>query len=738
MRSHLTRTVFRRLLSNEAFLFRCPHRSSLAIYQRNGTPTVLRPAARRSIFGLSSKKPEQVLREAELDPGLEQMAELNNTGKMKARPPPAKELVNAFNSFFAHKVKKNDKVNKLQARHVLRTFRHLRETNTLEDGFGLTLADLERARDVMKKGPYEDDKIFADFARDVFAELKERRAAKEDMKSLIQDVKSLLLVLTRTGNTAEAVAYAKEYSTSEGTKKYLEDSVEKYWKHIMVGFSLEDNEAGLLEALERYESYGMKFDSKVHEVITTFYAKRNDASKTKEWYNKPISDDARSKKVNPETLLEILRFSLRNDEMEWCNSTFRSIVQANPSKGTWDIIFLWAAAGLDKGVEEVEKMMEVMARYNPDHYDKRPDSNTFNLLVELAISKKNFYLAERYLALARKLGIRPNARTCIMQMDYRIDADDLSGAQGAYRALQAEEISQWEDVPVVNKYIRALCSVKSPNYERIVDIVNDLKERQARLDPDTVSAVTLLHFKRGDIVEAINTLQSHVYHHTEEGRSHTRDAIYDFCMDRDNRTSLVWDSYVVMRQVFPETDREMRTKLMAEFFNRKRSDMACHVFGHMRQHNDPEKRPVNETYVQCLEGIAECKDEDNLDMVHNMMKMDSSIEPSTKLYNALMIAYTACDDPERALDFWVDITNSREGPTYSSIEIVLQACEAQPYGDKPARDIWNKMKRMEIEITPEVYNAYIGALAGSSLIDEAKALIEEMQTDVGYGPNVLT
>jgi len=128
----------------------------------------------------------------------------------------------------------------------------------------------------------------------------------------------------------------------------------------------------------------------------------------------------------------------------------------------------------------------------------------------------------------------------------------------------------------------------------------------------------------------------------------------------------------------------------------------------------------------------------SLDMVHNMMKMDSSIEPNTRLYNALMLAYTACDEPYRALDFWQDITNSREGPTYSSLQIVFRACEIKPFGDKIAKEIWNKMKRMEIEVTPEVFSAYVGALAGSSLIGEVQQLVEGMEAEFGFKPDVIT
>jgi len=193
-----------------------------------------------------------------------------------------------------------------------------------------------------------------------------------------------------------------------------------------------------------------------------------------------------------------------------------------------------------------------------------------------------------------------------------------------------------------------------------------------------------------------------------------------------------------MREMFDETDTKIRTQIMNKFFDCKRSDMACHVFGHMRQHIRQDKRPTADTYVECLVGIAKCEDKESLDMIHNMMKMDSSIEPSTRLYNALMLAYTVCGEAHKALNFWTDITNSVEGPTYNSIEIVFRACQKKPFGDKPAKEIWNKMRRMEIEVTTEVFSAYVGALAAQALLPEVKTLIESMESDVGFGPDMMT
>jgi hypothetical protein len=659
------------------------------------------------------------------------MLKLSLMDKVQARPPPAADLVKAFNTFFAHKLLTNEAVNNIQAGHALRTFRYLRDTNTIEEGFGLDISDILAARDAMLKMPSDKLDTHNEFARELFAELSRSMSSRANLKKFI-------LVLTQTGDSLEARKLVEEFAntTPDGEKtKHWDRANTDLWNYVLKGFAKESNESELLLTAMTAEASGVPYNRTFHETMTTFYASKNDLKGTQSWYEKPIS---KGNGPHPRTMSEVLRFCLRNNELEWGNSVFRTLLETNPGKENWDVIFQWAASALGKGVEDVEHMMEVMVRRNSHDDSIRPDIETINGLVELAISRKDPYLAERYLALALKSSIRPNARTFILQMDYRIGAGDLSGAQVAYEALQSEEIQDREDLPVINKYIRALCSTHSPNYDRITSVVADLDELKVRPEADTVSALCLLYLRRNELHDIIDILQAHCFHYTLDERARIRDAFLEYCLDRGNSTINTWDAYTIMREMFDETDTKIRTQIMNEFFDRKHSDMACHVFGHMRQHIRQDKRPTTDTYVECLVGIAKCEDKESLDMIHNMMKMDLSIEPSTRLYNALMLAYTACGEAHKALNFWTDITNSVEGPTYNSIEIVFRACQKKPFGDKPAKEIWNKMRRMEIEVTTEVFSAYVGALAAQALLPEVKTLIEGMESDVGFGPDLMT
>lgn len=670
------------------------------------------------------------------------MLNLNATEKIQARPPPSIELIAGFRKFIEYKRQTNEAINNHQARHMLRTFKHLQQSNISEEGFGLNLEDLRLASIVITKMPHDNISTHNELARQLYSEIHKRTARNSISKDRSTDIdlRHFVKVLTLTGDSTEARGYAEQFWASippSGAAKMEAKSGRKLWYLVLQGFAKENNEDELVKTAELAEAAGVPYSFISHEIMTTFYAGRNDVAATKRWYGKKTAGD-RALHPTAHTMSTLLRFCLRNDELDWCKIVFRKLLESNPTKDIWDVVFQWAAGGLGKGVEEVEYMMEVMVRRNPDDNTIRPDTETINGLVDLAISLNDPYLAERYIVLGLKSGIRPNARTFILQMDYRIDAGDLTGAHAAYEALQAEEIVDNEDLAVINKYIRTLCSSKTSTFDRVDSIVSDLEDRHVHLEGDTVSALCMLYLKREKINEVIDTLQGHTLFHTLDERARIRDAFVDFCLDRNNSNARAWDAYQIFRQVYDETDINIRTQIMNEFFSRGRPDMACHVFGHMRQHPVKDRRPVVETYVKCFEGIARCGDIESLEMVYNMMKMDSSIEPNTRLYNALMLAFTACEDPEKAMDFWDDITNSTEGPSYSSLEIVFRVCEKKPFGEKPAKEIWSKMMRMEIEVTREVFTAYCGALAGKAKFDEVKALIEGMEKDFGFGPDLLT
>ncbi|KZF20081.1 hypothetical protein L228DRAFT_263380 [Xylona heveae TC161] len=736
MRSQLTRQVFRRLLTNRAIShYNCPCRM-LHSGRRPSNYAVLAsppPSSRRTIWWFSRNKYDDVKTDPDTDPGMVTMFELSNAKKRQHRPPPTPDLVKAFKDFFRNKQRTREPLPNMQATNACRLFKHLRDTNMEEEGFGLSLEDLVLARDALTLMPSknEDTSAHNELARLLFEEIKRRKQSDPSVSPKIglKDAVAYVKVLCHTGDSFDARAFVNDYVLDQQGQETW-----RLWSYVLRGFAREDNEKELLQTLDQMLALGVPFNAQIHQTTTKYYALKDNIEQTKKWYERKIAAD---ELPTYHTNSIILKFCLRNNEIEWGRNLFFSILEGNPSKRTWDIIFQWAAA-MGKGVDEVERMMEVMLKRNVEDPSIRPDVETINGLVEFASSRNDPYNAERYFALGDRWGIAPNAKSYILQTDYRIAAGDLSGARAAYRKLQGEEIAQGEDLPTINQLIRALCATKTVDFNAIVDLVEDLNDRKARLEPETASALCKLHLDRDEVNDVVDLLQTHSFFYSEAERMSIANMLIDFCLDRRNSITRIWEAYSVARIILNELPIEPRTRIMQEFFDRRRSDMACHVFGHMRQHVRADRRPTLDTYVECFRGIARAKDAESLTMVHNMLKMDMEIEPNTRMLNALMLAYTACDMPHQSLEYWEDIANSREGPTYSSIRLAFLACAESPLGEKRAQSIWQFLKKLDVAIPPEIYSAYLAALAKQGLFDEVVTMIDDMETETGSKPDALT
>lgn len=754
MRSQLARNVYLRLLAGHGLLRPCSAvqgRRWLAVSSR---PRPLSPLARRqprrTFFGIF-QKPPRMLKEPDVEPGYDVLLRFRGLEMENARPPPRNELLRGWRLFLRHKQRRAKVMNPTQAFLVLRLLRHLLAADPEADDQGedISFEDLRMAMRVTLRPPRGTPDHHLELAKTVYEEICRRIQSMRDLgidEEVIAeaaggktggDFHSLLEALTQYGGAREAVERFAEYRRQLPQGPRMHPHTRILWTIVLRGLAKEGREEELMREYREAEQAGLEYMPPVQEIMTTFYAERDRVDETKYWFEKPVHANWLPSTAS---YMAVVRFAVRNGEQKWLQPIFERLVNANPDKEWWDVVLQWAVLAMDKGVEDVKQIIRVMSAPAEGKKCLNPDAATIDALIRAAMEKKNPYLAERFLSLGAELRIPPRATTYILQMDYRLDARDFSGAHAIYeKLLKGEvEVGNDEDLAVLNKYLRAMCSVPEPEVERILDVTADLEQRNAALEPETVVALCMVFLRSDNQYDVIDTLSLHTVSYSFEERAQVRKAFVDYCLDRKISTARVWDCYSLLRQFFPETEPADRVRLMDAFFDRRRPDMACYIFGHMRSHENPAQRPTADVYVRCLEGLGRHPDADSLRMVHNMLKMDTTIQMDTRLYNALMLAYAACDDPATAIDFWRDITNSVEGPTYNSLAIVFWACELQPYGDRTARQIWQKIQRMDLEVPPDVFWSYCGAIAGSGHLDEVIRLIRGMEASVGYGPGVLT
>ena len=742
MPSHLTRRVFRRLLANEPiFHHGCLRQSQLSLRRslRAQIPSTVTSTQRRTFFNIFQPAP-RTSKVVDLEPGMDKLMEYEKKLRLNARLPPVEEIEEAFRAYFTQKARNTKRtVEDEQLKYLLPALEYLCENHSSLFEDSKLATNIMQVFGVRSRSPSSSH---ADFALRTYGAVEEQLKQKGERPSedLVFGLVKALCAALELQKARQSLVELYHQSSNLGESQAIDTSGSnpdrtalKLWRSIIHSFMLEKNDKEFQTTVETMKSCGYSDDDPdVCMVMAVQSSQKDDVAATKTWYDryrkaekkendlsvKPMQSRKGSDvPVMTQDLYEnLIKMCLRERELTWGQSLINDMVTSSPKRELWNLVFYWAA-GIGKGADEIGRMMDVMERSQKESGQNTArqsvNINTINKLVELAISRDDPYLAERFVQLGQKRGISPNAWTLIYQMQYRLSVKDVDGALVAYQTLQSHDISGHKDVPAVNRLICALCSSGRHDFDTIMNVAGDLSDRQAEFTAETVSTLAILHLARGELTDVIDLLNTHVSQLSTAGRTTIRHSLLDYSRRAETTTSQAWDTYTIVRQVFDEMNRDERTKMMQAFFDRERSDMAVNIFIDMRRHTRADTASNMDTYVTCLLGIAQVKDEESLDAVHNQLKLDYSIEPSTRLLNALMIAYIACEDPGKALNFWGDITSSREGPNIGSIHLAFRACESAPFGDTRAQHIWARLGKTGLEFDQPLWASYLAGRIGN-------------------------
>lgn len=785
MRSSLSsRNVCRRLvvcspgLSSPASALSGLSRASSSPRSTRHRRALVQPPSRRTFLSFFKQKPPREIKTVGFEPGFETFIEFRSNTVNKVKPPSREVLLQAVRAFFDHKLLHKKPVNKTQAFVARLVIEHLQADRPGRAGAPQPANDLERKawlaqpmlnREDLQKAlralaihnRHGTSKDVADLAVFIYQELKALKislpswkGADERKRKLSEihsdDLPRLFTILTHHNQTtlaAEMLSKLKDVvidpakprsRDEEGTRNKL---FELHLK-VLRGYGREGDHYRLRAYAKMLCSAGFPYTPEFAMSMTNAFASMGEdgEEELREWFEKPLvhEDPSRDRQLDnlqsPKAYMDLVTFSSKTGRQpDWLKTALQELCDMNPPKRWWDVILKWAVCQ-GKDIGHIRHMIGVMAQVNPKDESVRADILTFNGMLRVAIAHKEYFLAERINSLASELGLRPNADTHISLLKARIAGQDNIGAASAFQdVIHAGSIKPGSEAnEVLNLYLRYLCSIAdSPT---VIDSLSRVEAQEGQLEPETVVEVCLKFLRDDRTMEVVDTLGLHLTQFSMDERRIVGKELLLYCLDMSISTARAWDVYSLLRQFLPETSKEQRTQVMKAFFSRKRPDMACHIFGHMRSHADDKIRPDSETYIICLENLGSFPDLESLTMVHNMYKMDALIQPSTRLYNAFMIAYTGCNEPRKAYEFWRQVANSKDGPTYKSLELAFRACQKLPYGYDRAKVIWDKMHSLEVDIPAPVYDAFILMLAGQAQLDKAKAMLLARHTDYAEEP----
>ncbi|OJJ43303.1 hypothetical protein ASPZODRAFT_154752 [Penicilliopsis zonata CBS 506.65] len=737
MQSHLTRHVFRAILNNEPLCStRCRHQFLHMASNPRSRRTRL-PCShftqRRSLFAFGAPQSVEQPTALPSETGLKEMSDLIRAMSKKRRAPPNEVLTKAFQDFFAARLEHAGVITGFQAHLLLSTWKYLKaqqeELESTEWSAVFSTEALESILLVLSEAEClpESAPIVRKLARFAFLEICSHYGFDANPVSRSTLI-TYINLLSSNGDPDEAAQVFEKFSLQ------LRDCNQSPWLAVMKGFALKGDWRRIQRITKMLETQGSKFDAVSHEELIKILIGQNLLTAAKAIYDCAISD---GQEPSLSTKARVIKFALLNSEVEWAGFIFQTLPQT-PTAETLNTMLLWDVAH-GKKASDISDSLQELVRQDPE-VRSFLNISTVNDLVEYANSSGNPQLAAEFAALAHQWGLEFDTTTRLLQLESRIQARDISGTFQSLQALDHTSTMATENLPLMNKLITMLClsGSKDALFDQISLLLDPLFESDIRLEARTVAALTHMLLYRHDWDAVSELLRPRLGLYESEERNEIRDAVLKFVLDLDQASEDAWEAYGLLQIAFPEMSVGIRTDIMSCFFKREKSDLACMVFGHMRQADTLSQRPKPDTYARCFQGIAGTADPTNLELVHNMLKLDLEVDLDTRILNALMLAYTACEMPEKSMEIFRDILQTDEGPNATTIAIFFKVCEKHHNGTQEAMKMMSKIKLLEIPVDRKLYSAYIEALAAQCEFDQATDAINKMQDEISFSPTRTT
>ncbi|KAA8649997.1 putative mitochondrial respiratory complex I chaperone (Cia84) [Aspergillus tanneri] len=735
MQSHLTRRVFRAILNNEPLSSaRCRNRLLHTLQNKHWSRRLdlVSPnyVQRRGLFAFNmapSASPQPTTLSSEA--GLQPMRDLMRALTDKSRGPATDVLAKAFQNFFAVRAETPGVITGFQARLLSLTWKHLRahrdelEPEDWEAVF--STESLENMLFVLSEIQClpESRLVVQKVARFAYLELCADHGFGFNQISRPAII-AYINIQALYGNPEEA-RHVVEYFWNR-----IQKTSPSPWLTVIRGFAMNNDKTQLRRTAEKLNDYGIKFDCTSQEELVKVLIRHDLPEAVKTIFECPLFGCEEPTFAAKEA---VVKYAILKSETAWAEPIFRSLSQISITE-TMGITLLWEAAH-GKDASGIADMVRLLAAKTPEAKESL-DMSCVNNLLEYANTIGDPRLAEEFAALAAQWGLQANVQTDLLLLESYVQAGDVDGMLRGLKQLRDTKSLALENLPLMNKLITMLCLSEQENtsMDQISSFLDPLFENNVRLESETLAALTRMLLSRHDWEGVSELLRPRLALYDSEERTRVRNALTDFITDQSQDGTDAWEAYELLRLAFPETGVSMRTDIMTSFFNRDRSDLAFLVFGHMRQAEEFSRRPKPDTYAKCFQGIARTQDTQHLETVHNMLKLDVEVDLNTLLLNRLMLAYAACDMPEKSMEVFREILQSEEGPSHKTIGIFFKLCAKHHNGAQEAMRMMEKIKVLGIELDRRLYTAYIEALAAQCEFDLATEALENMHSEIGQLP----
>jgi hypothetical protein len=434
------------------------------------------------------------------------------------------------------------------------------------------------------------------------------------------------------------------------------------------------------------------------------------------------------------------------------NEAFHRFLEFKPSKSAkpeyWDTVARWtlfrgkpltaikhilyeenAALG-----RELQGGPEALHLVRPAPKDDRSAalSATLNRLIDLALRLDNAEAANTiYEELFPMFSLAPTPETDELRLDLLIRNKQAKVAKELYDDLHFQNYRPPPDMML--RLLQILTECDEPLPVETQSVFFDLLDH-SNCPPQVLSASFSILLRFLLRIEDFPRLRQALDDRYIERVPNWRNIVSSICLEAISDPETIWlesmlPVYHIVQHWAPETiTLSHRHSLMHKLLLHGRTDLGMELFHDMR-HSDVSQ-PNAETYSILLSGCARTRDAQTLDHVHDALRLDSSIEPDTSMFNSLMFAYNRSRLPGKALEIWEVLSASSRLPDVETATLALDACAGLPRGGLiRAREIWAFMEKNRIEPVPSSYAALLSVFASFGKWDGMMGLLERMEKD---------
>ncbi|KAJ6140413.1 hypothetical protein N7470_010418 [Penicillium chermesinum] len=448
------------------------------------------------------------------------------------------------------------------------------------------------------------------------------------------------------------------------------------WLAVLKGYAEKDDQYSLRKVSQELESYGGSFEAAKHA------------------YECPIAGNSEPLMA---TKILTIKHAILNSEAPWAEPIFESLPQ--DVRETAGITLLWQAAHGSSATSLKQCVQEWTA--GEPRISQALNIGDVNALLQYANSVRAPGLADEFFQLAEHWHLAPDEQTHILQLESFVQRGDVEQTLATLENKVDSAILASENLPLANKLITMLClsEQKDDLFQQISSLLDPLFQDNVQLEAETVAALTRMLLYRHDWDAVTELLRPRLGTFDSEGKTLIRISLTDFILDMGQSDTDAWEVYQLLKLAFSETGRSWGLGIWS-----------------YAPTEDWAARPKPNTYARCFQGLARTADEKNLELVHNMLKLDLGVDLNTRILNGLI---QMRDHPRRQSR---SLQGLPEPPRW---------CARSSQDDGQGQETGDQLYR-------RLYTSYIEALAAQGEFDMATSAIDQMETETGLLPTSTT